>query len=171
MVPLLQAHSLFLQWLQSSAVFSTWQFQYLLCVISAHSRSRWPAFSCVLWSLCVSSWLDLNLWESCTPKQGKTSSREDLIILLPVARGHQPPETTSALQKKVVHRSHCCVATKFWARGEPGEQNPGHLLFMSISALLPPFWPRFLLVLWPSPTPCKSNGAPKLYPKWDIIAF
>lgn len=145
-------------------MFSTWQFQYPLCVISADSHSQWPSFLCVLWSLRVSSWLDLNLWESCTPKQGETSSREDLILFLPGAWGHQPPETTSALQKRVVHRSHCCVVTKFWVHGEPREQNLGHLLLIigsrlsGSAALSPPFWPQFLPVLWPSPY--KSNCNP-----------
>ena len=56
------------------------------------------------------------------------TSREDLLLLLPVARGHQPAATTAVLRKKVVLGSRCSVATALWACDEPREQCPGHLL-------------------------------------------
>lgn len=103
------------------AVFPSWHFQYLLCVAFADSCSQWSAISCVLGSLYM-----IPICGNLASRE--KTSREDLLLLLPVARGHQPAATTAVLRKKVVLGSRCSVATALWACDEPREQCPGHLL-------------------------------------------
>ena len=66
--------------------------------------------------------------------RGRTS-REDLLLPLPVARGRQPPATTAVLRKKVVLGSRCSVAVAPWACDEPREQYLGYLLLLTVPRL------------------------------------
>lgn len=113
-----------------TALFPSWHFQYLLCVAFAGSCSQWSAPSCVSGSLYT-----IPICGSLACLRRENTSREDLLLLLPAARGHQPAATTAVLRKKVVLDSHCSVATALWACDEPGEPYLGHLLLLTVPRL------------------------------------
>ena len=113
-----------------TALFPSWHFQYLLCVAFAGSCSQWSAPSCVSGSLHTTP-----ICGSLACLRRENTSREDLLLLLPAARGHQPAATTAVLRKKVVLGSRCSVATAPWACDEPGEPYLGHLLLLTVPRL------------------------------------